>query len=142
MADERETELNEPAEEQSPTDQEVLDQSVKPFYYGKPQYKSDIDRRKELAIEQGHAEKYIVTDANPATGGVYPPSAVVTPYDPDVVAEHTPGEQVEEPAQTDPQTAQLKTTQKQSDREDPQTPASLNAPAEPATSTTPAEPSH
>jgi hypothetical protein len=78
--------------ESSPTDQEVLDQSVKPFYYGKPQYRSDEDRRRELAAEQGEAEKFIVTDANPATGGVYPPSAVVDPYSPEVVAEHTPGE--------------------------------------------------
>jgi len=116
----------------------IEDQSVKPFYYGKPQYKSDDDRRRELAAEQGEEEKYIVTDANPATGGVYPPSAVVTPYDPEVVAAHTPGEQVEEPEETDPKTAQLKGRQHQPDTVDPQTPASLHREEQPAASTTPA----
>jgi uncharacterized protein YbjT (DUF2867 family) len=119
MADETVTE--------SPTDQEVLDQSVKPFYYGKPQYISDEDRRRQLAEAAGESDKYIVQDATPGTGGVYPPSAVVTPFSPEIVAEHTPGEQV-------PVT--------QPDTVDPQTPASIppgSVAPEPASQTTPAE---
>src|ERR1700759_3016324 len=63
---------------------------------------SDDDRRRKLAEEEGHPEKYQVTDANPATGGVYPPSAVVTPFDPEIVAAHTPGETVEKENERSP----------------------------------------
>ena len=80
---------------------------------------SDIDRRAKLAAEQGEAEKYVVTDATPSSGGVYPPSSVVEPFSPDVVAAHTPGEPPPQEGVTDPQTAQVQ--------------------PEPAATTTPAE---
>ena len=82
---------------------------------------SDIDRRAKLAAEQGEAEKYVVTDATPSSGGVYPPSSVVEPFSPDVVAAHTPGEPPPEEGVTDPQTAQV--------QPEPQ-PASQTTPAE------------
>jgi hypothetical protein len=72
----------------------------------KARYVSDEERRAKIAEEESQSEKYIVTEATPSSGGVYPPSAVVDPFPPDVVATHTPGEQ--EPEQTDPQTAQLR----------------------------------
>jgi len=62
--------------------------------YGRPvKYVSDEERRAaEQSLSEEEAAKYIVQDATPSSGGVYPPSAVVAPFSADVVAAHTPGE--------------------------------------------------
>jgi hypothetical protein len=63
-----------------------------------PRYRVvDEDARRAAEKEASEdAEKFVVTEATPSSGGIFPPSAVVTPFSADVVAAHTPGEPVPE----------------------------------------------
>jgi hypothetical protein len=88
MADEQ------PVDEQ-PAAEEAIE-STDPL--GRPiKYVSDEERRAaEMAGED--PAKYAVQDATPSSGGVFPPSAVVTPFSAEEVAAHTPGDEGREKA--------------------------------------------
>jgi hypothetical protein len=90
-------------------------------------YVSDEERRAaEISLSEEEAAKYNLTVESPSSGGVFPPSAVVTPFSPEEIAAHTPGD--EGRAKLEEERAKAFETE-----------AKEETPKEPAADTTPAE---
>jgi hypothetical protein len=87
------------ADEQPVDERPLAERAIEPTdFLGRPiKYVSDEERRAaEVALED--PAKYAVQAATPSSGGVFPPSAIVTPFSAEEVAAHTPGDEGREKA--------------------------------------------